>query len=508
MSLLEIIASVNGDWSALPARIMADTDSDNLLVCHYCKAEGITTEAEATVDAAVTGYKLNNERSFWDDAQDYANREDNPEGQAYYLYSRIHGHVNRGVCEAHRQVCEFCDTYYSPMLPTDVNWINNQRSRWDNATWALNPVLSGQPWTHYGHLCLDCAGGATTCDCCEGLININYDNYGDCDGNTWCQDCLDSSDVYFCNPCDQYHTDPCESSDDYYGDSSSHRRVHDYSYKPDPKFGFVESDSSEYSIKESITWRSRVPFMGFELEVEANDASLSDGVDVVQEHLGDEENYVYLKGDGSLHCGFEIVSHPATLASHKERNLGKALQGLSDLGFRSWRTDTCGIHVHVSRAGFSNPSHVWKFTHFIVDNKQAMVKLAGRNSERWANFNLDGYTSGGVKSRAKGANFYNRYEAINFGNARTLELRFFKGSLRVERLLSALELTEGAVEYTRNLTTKDVMDGGLDFRSFVTWLRERADKYPNLLSYVDTLGLSEYERVHQSVPAQSVSDYF
>lgn len=237
--------------------------------------------------------------------------------------------------------------------------------------------------------------------------------------------------------------------------------------------------------------------------MEAGNADISDAIDAIHEHLGDDENYVYLKSDGSLNRGFEIVSHPATLASHKTRKLAEALGALSRLGFRSWRTDTCGIHVHVARAGFANPSHVWKFTHFIVDNKDAMIKLAGRNSERWASFNLESYNSGGVKNRAKGSQYYNRYEAINFGNTRTLELRFFRGSLKVERLLSALELTEGAVEYTRNLSVQDVIEGGLDFAQFVMWLRERADKYPNLLSYVDTLGIAEYTRDRKPVFAKA-----
>jgi hypothetical protein len=513
MDLLEIVASVNGNWDELPEKVMAHGESYDLEHCHYCALQGNAVEVVDEINAVVTGYHLNNHRFAmdWDEIKERATQTitgESSNSPTYFLYSKATDHVLRGVCGEHLYACEFCGDNYSRMTDADNIWDGTIRVRWDGAPWVFNASGSySAGWLWDDTLCLSCAQDAATCDRCETLINRNYDNYGEVDGDTWCSSCVDDY-ATFCDSCDQYHTEPCEDDDGGWSSGSSNSRIHDYSFKPDAKFGFTEGDLSEYSIKDSITGRSRVPFMGFELEVEAGNASLGDGIDVIQEHLGSEENYVYLKGDGSLDCGFEIVSHPATLASHKSRHLGEALKGLSDLGFRSWRTNTCGIHVHVSRAGFSNPSHVWKFTHFIVDNKQAMVKLAGRDSERWANFNLDGYTSGGVKSRAKGANFYNRYEAINFGNARTLELRFFKGSLRVERLLSALELTEGAVEYTRNLTTKDVMGGGLDFRSFVTWLRERADKYPNLLSYVDTLYLSEYERVQQSVPAQSVSDYF
>lgn len=511
MNLLEVIASVEGDWDKLPEKVMPQFESDNLENCFYCAQDGEVVPSIDEVNAIITGYTLNNNRrgASWDEVKEYANQSEGAEMQAYYLYARSYESILRGVCSEHRKVCQWCDDGYCATSLLDSSWVG-VRTRWDSTTWVLNQGRSGcYGWSWDVQLCLGCAENAIACDRCSEVINRDYDNYNDVNGDTWCESCVDDAAIY-CDSCDQYHTEACED-DDYYGNGSG-SRIHDYSFKPDPIFGYVDSDLAVYDYHTSqlpITFRSQgIPFMGFELEVEAGNADYGAGIDAVQEHLGGDENYVYLKSDGSLDRGFEIVSHPATLASHKTRNLPEALKALSDLGFRSWRTNTCGIHIHVARAGFANPSHVWKFTHFIVDNKDAMIKLAGRNSERWANFNLESYRNGGIKNRAKGAQYYNRYEAINFGNTRTLELRFFRGSLKAERLLSALELTEGAVQYTRNLSVQDVLNGGLDFAQFVTWLRERADIYPNLLSYVDTLGIAEYVRDRQVVPAQADSDYF
>lgn len=505
MSLLEIIAGVNGEWDKLPKNIKSDVAETDTDYCHHCALAGVQTEATTQVDAVITIYRRNSEgvfhrEEFWEDMKTRATNQESMHNKAYYLYARSTALVARGLCGEHTYVCENCGDPYSQMAKSDNAWdsevTNHHRDTFSHIyagmaynSIAYNRVRLGWRWSD--QVCPSCAEDTQECDACNALVNTNYESLQVVDGNDWCERCISDSDARWCDYCDSYHTEWCENNDDSDFDEGRGSGIHDYSFKPDAIFGSVDADISEYSISGDINWRSRVPFMGFELEVEAPIASMSNGIELIKEHLGDDERYVYLKSDGSLNYGFEIVSHPCTLAVHKEMKLAETLKGLSDLGFRSWRTDTCGLHVHVSRNGFSSPSHIWKFTHFIVDNKEAMVKLAGRNSDRWATFTLDGYASGGVKSRAKGANYYNRYEAINFNNLRTLELRFFKGSLRAERVLSALELTEGAVEYTRNLTSKDIMDGGLNFRSFVAWLRERADKYPNLLSYVDTLGIAD-----------------
>lgn len=503
MNLLEIIASVNGDWDKLPELVMPEVKETPEGKCYYCDEP---FEREAT--AILTGYKLNSHYTNWSDYKSLADDCEHIDRKANYLYSKHCTQIERPVCEYHHTYCEWCSDAYCPILISDSVRVPNLSTRHSNDNWALHFSAVGgyaTGWNWDATLCLSCTENAGTCERCLGLVDRENDDYCDVQGEMWCETCT-SERAQWCEWCETYETDPCE--DNVY-ESNTRGGVHDYGYKPDAIFGYVDSDLYDYHTPEgtSINYRTKgIPFMGFELEVEAGNADIREGIDALQQHLGSDENYVYLKTDGSLDRGFEIVSHPATLASHKTRKLAEALGALSAQGFRSWRTNTCGIHVHVARASFANPSHIWKFTHLIVDNKDAMIKLAGRDSDRWASFNLESYAGNGVKNRAKGSQYYNRYEAINFGNARTLELRFFRGSLKVERLLSALELTEGAVEYTRNLSVQDVINGGLDFAKFVTWLRERSDKYPNLLSYVDTLGIAEHVRDRQ--PKEVSYDYF
>ena len=62
---------------------------------------------------------------------------------------------------------------------------------------------------------------------------------------------------------------------------------------------------------------------------------------------------LYIKSDGSLDCGMELVTHPMTLQYHMEQMPWKnVLRKAVGLGYLSHRTTTCGLHVHISRAAF------------------------------------------------------------------------------------------------------------------------------------------------------------
>jgi hypothetical protein len=89
---------------------------------------------------------------------------------------------------------------------------------------------------------------------------------------------------------------------------------------------------------------------------------------------------VYLKGDGSLNDGFEIVTHPMTHDWAMEKFPWEMIEKLRRSGYRSWDTDTCGLHVHASRTSFVDRSHLWKWTYLINKNNKECIELAGRNS--------------------------------------------------------------------------------------------------------------------------------
>ena len=225
-------------------------------------------------------------------------------------------------------------------------------------------------------------------------------------------------------------------------------------------------------------------FYGFELEIENEDNdNVSDALDLLnaKEYCAHE--------DGSLHDGIEIVSYPMS-ADYIRENLNlNWLRDWSRRGWRSWDSsnDTCGLHIHISRAGFANDVHLFAFAQLIYSNEQQFTTLAGRHSS-YGSFNYDKRPplALDVKKRAR---FSDRYVAVNLTNDHTAEVRIFKGSLNEVRVRSALELISGAVEFTRPLTIRDLNAGALKWARFVEFLKASPNYYRNTLQLIEMKGL-------------------
>jgi hypothetical protein len=200
-----------------------------------------------------------------------------------------------------------------------------------------------------------------------------------------------------------------------------------------------------------------------------------------------------MKDDGSLNDGFEIVTHPHTLSDYQTNFNWEFIPKLKQEGFRSWNTDTCGLHVHVSRTAFGEGVSPWgradrdqlilrkqahelRFMKLIYDNQRQVERIAGRAGTQFATFG----DKGKLVEKVKFGNQSNgRYSAINTDNEATLEVRVFKGSLRKERVLSALEFVTASVEYTRNLKVTS-KNQALSWLCFTAYVSNNMETYPNL----------------------------
>jgi hypothetical protein len=216
----------------------------------------------------------------------------------------------------------------------------------------------------------------------------------------------------------------------------------------------------------------------------------------VQNALG---GHAYLKEDGSLSDGFEIVTHPHTLENyHTDFNWG-VLDRLKSEGYRSWNTRTCGLHVHVSRTAFgsngdpwaygvpssqrsqlllSRQAHELRFMKLIYDNQRQVERIAGRSNNNYATFQDKGNL---VRKIKLGYQESGRYSAINTENDDTIEVRVFKGSLRKERVLSAIEFVHASVEYTRDIKVTS-KNHALSWLKFTGYVAANAELYPNLVT--------------------------
>lgn len=364
-------------------------------------------------------------------------------------------------------------------------------------------------------ICNDCAW---SCDACEEIGTEN-DNWWSVDGERWCENCIDdasycercceySSDggyyiadrgVNWCDGCTSYHGNWCDECEHYTEDNCEScngdtqdgvRIVHDYNYRPDPVF---------HTIKDN----ERL-FFGVELEMEFPNGYRGDASSHAY-HALEPDDYAYLKNDGSLEEGFELVTHPMSfdflMDNEASEELWDTIEKLrTQYEARSYNTRTCGFHIHISRTGFNGGAHMHRFLNLVYSNPEFYSKLAGRKSDQWAKFD-DVYRSHydpatekyqvvkALKDKLtfdpRFGNDTDRYSAINTRNRHTLEMRIFKGTLSRTALMAHIQLAHASVEYTRNLSLSDVKSGALGASRFVEFIINNNHDYPDLLARLE-----------------------
>ena len=318
-----------------------------------------------------------------------------------------------------------------------------------------------------------------------------------------CVDCgmeLDEDNAWYSERDSEYrcgrHHEIHES--EYDEDEDDEGLIHSYSYKPSPNFLEDDGTSSYYTPSNG---HSKNLYMGFELETEltrptiARGSSLAPGAEhvlnTINKRRGGNENVVYLKDDGSISHGFEIVSHPMTLGFAMNHFDWAGIEGLKGLGYDAWKASSCGLHIHLSRDAFADYGHMMRFFLLILKNRQQLVQFAGREST-YAKFDMDAffnayhdYDSGKtvrgstLASHAKQYSTNNdRYTAINLQNNNTIELRFFRPSLLSSTVKACLQFCDAAFNYTSEITLPQILQNqAIQFASFHSWVRFQGDKY-------------------------------
>lgn len=235
-------------------------------------------------------------------------------------------------------------------------------------------------------------------------------------------------------------------------------------------------------------------FLGVELEVE-NVKGECRTRDAAQ-GLVDASDLWYLKHDGSLNSGFEIVTQPFSWEWYREHgNVFKSVFALAEKGFRSYNTSTCGMHVHVSRKAFKNAFHLYKFIELIHANEEFTLRVSQRqpdNLRQWARLAYGSIHTFDERGRPtyreetpaavakKGRQESNRYCAVNLQNRNTVEVRIFRGTLLEASFRKNLEYVVAACDYTRTAGARELTP--VHFTAYV--LSRRAD-FPNLANFLN-----------------------
>jgi hypothetical protein len=374
-------------------------------------------------------------------------------------------HYDDLVCTDCTQICYRCDT---------IGSTNDSFQEVDGDTWCESCTENRAYW----------------CEACE-TYNSCGTSYVSDRQESWCEMCL--NDAYWCDSCDEWNSDGCDSC----SDEDGMRIIHDYSYRPD-------------AIFHSVNKNERL-FFGLEIEVEAGH-NLREASNYA--HQLEALDLAYLKHDGSLNQGFEIVTHPMShdFFKNEAQELWTVIEQLrsnSAYRVRSWDTKTCGLHIHISRTGFSGGAHQHRFLNLVYSNPDFYSTLAGRTSDQWAKFT--DIIQREYKRDANGERVWSedtgyvitdkrtfmhklstdrnsdRYSAVNTNNRDTLEMRIFRGSVNGDTIKAQIDLAHASVEYTRTLTVQDVREGALSADNFMWYVFQNEALYPELTARIDKL---------------------
>jgi hypothetical protein len=241
-------------------------------------------------------------------------------------------------------------------------------------------------------------------------------------------------------------------------------------------------------------------YMGIELEVDTSTRNPNDMDE--DEYNDDDENHydtsehnynanyalhmmsggkdtIFSKTDGSLSNGFEIVSHPMTLAKHlRSMKWQKGMDYLTKMGYKSHNTSTCGLHIHINRNFFGSKSvqgiNGAKMSYLMESNKADLIKFTRRRGEeldRWARFGDMKRWLSGASPRTKSMlstafrsqySPRNKYVALNTIHAETFEFRIFKGTLNFGTLVASMQLVDNLARIVKDIPNNDTMFEALD----------------------------------------------
>ena len=283
-----------------------------------------------------------------------------------------------------------------------------------------------------------------------------------------CERCYDYNNYFYCEDCGQ------NFSDNYYGEDglceycSSQRdndsRIHEYSYRPRYRFN-KSSEGKDDNTEKPL-------YFGIELEVEVSEGYISEGCDSVE-----ELPYLYMKKDGSINNGFEIVSHPGTLNFWQEQkdSFEYLLESLRKIG----DAESQGLHVHISKNGMDD-QHKIRFQSFFDANNKLLPIIARRGECSWSRYKA---LSRGKWRKATDQEG-DRYRAVNWFPCSTVEIRMFRGTLKIDEFMYSLEFCHAAYQFTKNHVSIASIASGNSWKLFCAFIARYAKNYPALVQYL------------------------
>lgn len=306
----------------------------------------------------------------------------------------------------------------------------------------------------------------------DGYSSYEINNYG-----IICRNAFSRGGFIQCPICDDFFSDEdtqySSDRDEYLCDSC----YEEYERNQVIKGYHNHKDDYEYNMKlASLDGDTNLTY-GFELEVESGRIATTE----MAQRLSDISDFTVYEHDGSLSEGFEIISLPYDteyLLKVGKDIIREILDTLSENGYKSHDTSTCGLHFHVGVKGLGDSYHsrnlvIQRIGCILEYFKEEITVLTRRTDEklnRWSRFLTKEY-------RKEELDFdkiaylidrnNERYSALNLCNDNTIEFRLFRGTLKYETFMATWELVHNIVKYAKENEFNNLSE--LDYKTIFTY---------------------------------------
>lgn len=260
--------------------------------------------------------------------------------------------------------------------------------------------------------------------------------------------------------------------------------TNNYSYKPEPVFHAARNertngDTRYFGVENEISYRC-------EIAQKITSESLSDMLDEIG------GGFTYCKRDSSIDNtrGVELVTHPGTLAYHAKECHWKHLNRTAQKnGYRSHdATLSCGLHVHVNRASLggdeaAQAETIRKMTVMLKLHEHKVIRFSRRSSSALREWSpIPSIPSNYACIETFSEYHSDRYTALNVTNAHTVEFRIFRGTLRRDTLIAAIQFCNNWADYAMSHSWDEVESS--DFLDIM-----KTHEYNELSQYLVQRGL-------------------
>lgn len=332
--------------------------------------------------------------------------------------------------------------------------------------------------------CDNCLMACERCDdvcVVDETVSVFSASFGDCE--RWCENCAEEYSG-MCGRCDETHRSSdlrrdrnlgirmCPGCTEAEEERQAEQEAEEEAGENAGTIGDYHNRDRHFMtrpIHGAWTHSNGDRFLGVELELECPEMRWRDvegiAADLLQcvNHPG-ESQVMWAERDGSLSNGFELITQPMGLDAQVA--LWSSVLGHASVGhLRSHNTTTCGLHVHVSRAGLSQLT-IAKAVVFLNDRRN--MDLISGIARRWDS----GYSKQKtVKLGKRAATDPDRYVMLNTLPQNTVEFRLFRGTTKPETVLGCIEFANAALNFCH-----DTPPAKLLTQDFIAWLHRPANR--------------------------------